>query len=45
VRTAVLDGQAPPAAQLGLMALWVAIALSSSLLVFVRFQPRFAEEL
>ena len=45
VRTAVLDGQAPPASQLGLMALWVSIALGSSLLVFIRYQPRFAEEL
>ena len=45
VRTAVLDGQAPSAAQLGLMALWLSIALGSSLLVFIRYQPRFAEEL
>jgi lipopolysaccharide transport system permease protein len=45
VRTAVLDGHAPSAAQLGLMALWMAIALGSSVLVFIRYQPRFAEEL
>jgi ABC-type polysaccharide/polyol phosphate export permease len=45
VRTAVLDGQAPSATQLGLMALWVSIALGASLLVFMRYQPRFAEEL
>ena len=45
MRTAVLDGQSPSADQLGLMAFWVAASLVTSVLVFARYQPRFAEEL
>lgn len=43
-RTAVLGGHAPSAGDFALMALWVMAALAAGILVFLRNQPRFAEE-
>ncbi len=45
VRSALLGGQVPSGAQLGLMALWVAGMLASGIWVFSRYAPSFAEEL
>lgn len=44
VRAAVLHGHAPAAGDVALIALWTVTGLAAGLLVFMRNQPRFAEE-
>jgi len=43
-RTAVLAGRAPSAGDLGLVLVWTTVAAAFGFLVFLRHQPRFAEE-
>jgi ABC-type polysaccharide/polyol phosphate export permease len=45
MRSAILEGRAPSAGQYGVMMLWVSVALASGVSVFMRYRPRFAEEL
>ena len=45
MRTAVLDGRAPTPGHLLAMVLWIGISVAAGLFVFMRNQPRFAEEL
>ena len=44
MRATVLEGRAPGAHQLAVMAAWLVLALASGVWVFTRYQPRFAEE-
>jgi ABC-type polysaccharide/polyol phosphate export permease len=44
MRSAVLTGHPPSGADLGMMMLWLSIALGSGMWVFTRYQTRFAEE-
>ena len=44
MRATVLDGHAPSGTELGSMALWVALTLTSGVWIFAHYGPRFAEE-
>ena len=44
MRAAVVEGRAPGAVQVGVMTTWLVLTLTSGIWVFMRYQPRFAEE-